>query len=150
MTEDELLPLTKDTPPEVRAQLVAGNRQGSAGTLLERVGIEVEDVAYDRATASIPVAGNTQPFGLFHGGAHVVIAESLASLHSYFISGRPVVGVDLNATHVRAAKDGHVHATATLNHHGRTMINHEVRMTDDEGRLLSIVRITNMVLSGRS
>lgn len=150
MNEDDLLPLTQDTPPEVRAQLVAGNVARSAGTLLERVGIVVEDVSYEQAVASMPVEGNTQPFGLFHGGAHVVIAESLASLHSYFLSARPVVGVDLNATHVRATKEGRVHATATVNHHGRRVINHEVRMTDDDGRLLSIVRITNMVLSGRN
>ena len=77
------------------------------------------------------------------------MAESLASMHAFARNdGQPVVGVDLNATHVRAAREGTVHGRAEVIHAGRTIINHEVRMTNDEGKLLSIVRITNFLRRG--
>ena len=106
----------------------------------------IRDRGYEFLTGSVPVEGNKQPAGLFHGGAHVALAESLASLHSFMRAGTNVVGVDLNATHLKAARSGRVWGRAEVIHAGRTIINHEVRMTDDNGKLLSIVRITNLVL----
>ena len=111
------------------------------------MGIEFIALGHDHLIATAPVEGNRQPMGLFHGGGHVVLAESLASMHSYLLSGgKNVVGVDLNATHLRAAKDGSSPGRAEVLHQGRTIVTHEVKMTDEAGRLLSIVRITNMIL----
>lgn len=116
-------------------------------TIMKRTGLQVTRIGYDFVEGTMPVAGNLQPMGLFHGGAHVVLAESLASTHAFARSnGKGVVGVDLNATHVRGVREGTVHGRAEVVHAGRTIINHEVRMTDDDGNLLSIVLITNYVL----
>jgi|SRR5690625_339816 len=116
------------------------------GTLVERMGIDVAALGWDWIEGTCPVEGNLQPAGLFHGGGFVVIAETLASMHAAMRSGGPVVGVDLNATHLRSITAGTVHARAQVLHGGRRLFNHEVRMTDADDRLLSIVRISNMVL----
>lgn len=140
--------LTSETTDGQRTQLLAQlNAPEAVGALAEKMGIEFTDLAFDHAVGTAPVAGNTQPMGLFHGGGHVVLAESLASMHSFLISGgKNVVGVDLNATHLRAAREGTVTGRAEVLHQGRTIVSHEVKMTDEAGRLLSIVRITNMIL----
>lgn len=137
--------------PEDYRRLMEYNRGRTPGTLVERCGIEFLDMGYDWFEARMPVDGNRQPAGLFHGGAHVVLAETLGSMHSYLLAnGHDVVGVDLNATHLRPIREGWVHGRAEVLHHGRTLISHEVRMTDEDGRLLSIVRITNFVLAQRA
>lgn len=124
------------------------SQQAIGGTLAENLGVQIVALDGESLVATMPVEGNRQPMGLLHGGAHVVLAETLGSMHAHIVSGQqPVVGVDLNATHVRGIKDGIVTGTARVIHAGRRMINHEVRMTDEAGRLLSIVRITNMVLA---
>ncbi|MDN6133349.1 MAG: PaaI family thioesterase [Brevibacterium sp.] len=135
---------TEDQSKELLGQL---NAPDSVGDLAAKMGIEFTELSHEHVTGTAPVAGNTQPMGLFHGGGHVVLAESLASMHSFLISGgKNVVGVDLNATHLRAARDGIVTGRAEVLHQGRTIVSHEVKMTDAAGRLLSIVRITNMIL----
>ncbi|MDN5586917.1 MAG: hotdog fold thioesterase [Brevibacterium sp.] len=141
-------PLTaRTTEVQCRELLAQLNGPEAGGDLAGKMGIQFTDLAHDHASGTTPVAGNTQPMGLFHGGGHVVLAESLASMHSFLISGgKNVVGVDLNATHLRAARDGTVTGRAEVLHQGRTIVSHEVKMTDEAGRLLSIVRITNMVL----
>lgn len=140
--------LTAQTTPEQADELLSQlNNPEAGGALAAKMGIEFTDLAHAHVTGSAPVEGNTQPMGLFHGGGHVVLAESLASMHSFLISGgKNVVGVDLNATHLRAAREGTVTGRAEVLHQGRTIVSHEVKMTDDAGRLLSIVRITNMIL----
>ena len=140
--------LTAQTTAEACQALLAQlNGPEAGGALPGKMGIEFIDLAHDHVSGTAPVAGNTQPMGLFHGGGHVVLAESLASMHSFLISGgKNVVGVDLNATHLRAAREGTVTGRAEVLHQGRTIVSHEVKMTDDAGRLLSIVRITNMIL----
>lgn len=140
--------LTAETPPEAVELLLTQLRSPEAGgELAGKMGIDFVELAHDHLTGSVPVGGNRQPMGLFHGGGHVVLAESLASMHSYLLSGgKNVVGVDLNATHLRAVRDGVVTGRAEVLHQGRTIVSHEVRMTDEAGRLLSIVRITNMIL----
>ncbi|WP_231441041.1 PaaI family thioesterase [Brevibacterium zhoupengii] len=135
---------TEDQCREMLGQL---NSPEAVGALAAKMGIEFTELSHEHATGAVPVTGNTQPMGLFHGGGHVVLAESLASMHSFLISGgKNVVGVDLNATHLRAARDGTVTGRAEVLHQGRTIVSHEVKMTDAAGRLLSIVRITNMIL----
>ena len=85
------------------------------GTLMERMGIVFVEVGPDRLVATMPVEGNTQPYGLLHGGASVVLAETLGSFGSVLHAGpgRVAVGIDINATHHRAARRGVVTGTAT-------------------------------------
>ncbi len=114
------------------------------GTLIERMGIEVVEATRERLVATMPVAGNTQPYGLLHGGASVVLAETLgtigAGLHAG--PGRIAVGRDINASHHRAARDGLVTGTATLLSGGRTLVSYDVVLTDEAGRRVCTSRIT--------
>lgn len=138
-------PLTPDMDEAAYARFVEG-WEFPAGTLVERMGIDLARLGWDWIEGTCPVEGNLQPAGLFHGGGYVVIAETLASMHAAVRSGSPVVGVDLNATHLRSIRSGTVYARAQVLHGGRRLFSHEVRMTDADDRLLSIVRISNMVL----
>jgi 1,4-dihydroxy-2-naphthoyl-CoA hydrolase len=117
------------------------------GALAEKMGIEFLEFTADRAVARMPVAGNTQPVGLLHGGAYVVLGESLGSMHANLVAGpgRLAVGVDINATHTRSATEGWVTGVCTPIHLGRSMTVHEIVVTDEQGRRCSTVRITNMV-----
>lgn len=143
--------MSPDLTEEQYAQLLEQFGAFGSETLMARMGITMTKIGYDFAEGQMPVAGNYQPAGLLHGGAHVVLAESLASMHSFArAGGKNVVGVDLNATHVRAIRDGVVYGRAEVIHAGRTIISHEVKMTNADGKLLSIVRITNMILASQS
>jgi uncharacterized protein (TIGR00369 family) len=125
-------------------------RRRGSGALAEKMGFEWVEFTRERAVARMPVEGNTQPVGLVHGGAYVVLAESLGSMHANYhveLSGgdRLAVGVDINATHTRSARSGWVTATCTPLHLGRSITVHEIVCRDDDGNRLSTVRITNMV-----
>lgn len=115
------------------------------GALADKMGITVQEFTRERAVASMPVEGNTQPIGLVHGGAYVVLGESLGSMHANFIApeGMVAVGVDVNATHTGSARSGMVTGVCTPVHVGRSLTVHEIVVTDDSGRRLSTVRITN-------
>jgi uncharacterized protein (TIGR00369 family) len=99
----------------------------------------------------MPVEGNTQPIGLLHGGAYVVLGESLGSMAANLHAGpgRYAVGVDINATHTASATSGVVTGTCTAIHLGRTMTVHEIIVTDENGRRCSTVRITNAIREQR-
>ncbi len=114
------------------------------GDLNEKMGIELVEVSADRVVATMPVAGNTQPYGLLHGGASVVLAESLGSTGSAMHAhpDRMAVGVDVNATHHRAARDGVVTGVATAVHLGRSTACYEVVVSDQDGRRVCTARIT--------
>ncbi len=114
------------------------------GRLNEKMGIELVEVTPDRIVATMPVAGNTQPYGLLHGGASVVLAESLGSIGSaiHGFPDRIAVGVDINATHHRSATSGIVTGVATPLHQGRTSTAWEVVITDERGKRLCTSRIT--------
>ncbi len=114
------------------------------GTLVERMGIVFTSVGTDRVVATMPVDGNTQPYGLLHGGASVVLAETLGSIGSALHAGqdRVAVGIDINATHHRAARSGTVTGTATPLHLGSTMTSWQVEISDESGRALCTSRIT--------
>ena len=116
----------------------------NAGTLLERMEIEILEVSADRVVGRMPVAGNTQPYGLLHGGASVVLAESLGSIGSATHAGpqRAAVGLDINATHHRAAREGYVTGVATAISLGRTLACYEVVITDEQDRRICTARIT--------
>jgi uncharacterized protein (TIGR00369 family) len=109
------------------------------------MGIDLIELSADRAVATMPVAGNTQPIGLLHGGAHAVLAESLGSFAAN-VHAHPwgyAVGIELNATHHSSITEGVVTGTCVAIKLGKTLTSHEITMTDETGRLLSTVRITN-------
>lgn len=112
--------------------------------LLERMGIEVVEARVERIVATMPVEGNTQPYGLLHGGASVVLAETLGSIGSALHAGadRVAVGIEINASHHRAAREGLVTGTATPLHLGSTMASWQVEITDERGRAVCTSRIT--------
>jgi 1,4-dihydroxy-2-naphthoyl-CoA hydrolase len=114
------------------------------GALNEKMGIELTEMSAERVVATMPVEGNTQPYGLLHGGASVVLAETLGSVGSS-IHGHPThypVGVDINATHHRSATTGVVTGVATAIHLGRTSASYEVVITDERGKRVCTSRIT--------
>ncbi len=116
------------------------------GALAESMRIEAVEFTRDRAVARMPVAGNTQPIGLLHGGAYVVLGETLGSMHANFIApkGYVAVGVDINATHTGSATEGWVVGTCTPIHTGRSMTVHEIVVKrESDGKRCSTVRITN-------
>lgn len=117
------------------------------GALAQKMGIVITEFAVERAVATMPVEGNTQPVGLLHGGAYVVLGESLGSMAAnlYAGPGRLAVGVDINATHTRSATAGVVTGVCTPIHLGRSLAVHEIVVTDDKGRRCSTVRITNHI-----
>lgn len=117
------------------------------GALAEKMGMKFTEFTVERCVATMPVEGNTQPVGLLHGGAYVVLGESLGSMAANLHAGpgRLAVGVDINATHTRSATSGIVTGVCTPIHLGRSMTVHEIVVTDDQGRRCSTVRITNMV-----
>jgi uncharacterized protein (TIGR00369 family) len=120
-------------------------KQRGLGALADKMGIELIELSAERAVATMPVSGNTQPIGLLHGGAHVVLAESLGSFAAN-IHAHPwgyAVGIELNATHHSSITEGVVTGTCVAIKLGKTLTSHEISMTDENGRLLSTVRITN-------
>ena len=130
-------------PPETHKFFPKG-----LGGLIPRMGIVFRELSAERAVASMPVAGNTQPVGLLHGGASAVLAETLGSLAAGIHGGveSVAVGVDLNATHVRPAVGGSVTGTCTAVKLGRTVCVHTIEITDEAGRLICTARITNMLI----
>lgn len=115
--------------------------------LAAKLGIEIKEADAQRLVATMPVDGNRQPAGLLHGGASVALAETLGSVGAALHAGprRVVVGVDINATHHRAAVDGFVTGTATPLHLGRGTASYEVVVTDEQGRRVCTARITCLI-----
>ena len=113
-------------------------------SLLQRMQIEVLEGTAERVVGRMPVEGNTQPYGLLHGGASVVLAETLGSVGSALHAGphRIAVGLDINATHHRAARSGYVTGTATALSLGNTLASYEVVITDEDDKRVCTCRIT--------
>jgi len=121
--------------------------QAYTGALAQRMGIVLTEAGPQRVCASMPVQGNTQPFGLLHGGANGVLAESVGSIHSAIVAGVgfSIVGLDLSCTHHRGVTTGHVHAVSTILSSGRTISSTEIRITDDDGRAVCTSRLTCLI-----
>ena len=135
---------TETTQPDAALEGLLATMTERNGALGDKMGIQVLEISAERAVATMPVEGNTQPFGLLHGGASVVLAESLGSMASA-VHGHPEripVGVDINATHHRSATSGLVTGVATAVHLGRTSTCYEIVITDEQGRRLCTSRIT--------
>ncbi|MCZ3390168.1 MAG: hotdog fold thioesterase [Actinomycetia bacterium] len=110
----------------------------------ERLGIAVTSATADEVVGTLPVAGNEQPFGSLHGGASVVLAESLASIGSALHAGlgHSVVGIEVNATHHRAVRSGLITGRAVPQHLGRRIATWQVEMRDGDGKLTCTARVT--------
>jgi uncharacterized protein (TIGR00369 family) len=110
----------------------------------DKMGTEWIEVTPTRAEARCPVEGNTQPFGLWHGGGSCVMAEALASLAATAEVGPDgsVTGVDINATHLRGARDGWIRGVATAIRIGGTLATYDVALTQEGGDQICAARIT--------
>ncbi|MBU1821455.1 MAG: hotdog fold thioesterase [Bacteroidetes bacterium] len=120
-------------------------------TINTQLGIEFTEIGEDFITAKMPVDHRThQPFGILHGGASVVLAESLGSVASLLCLKNPetqrAVGVEINANHVRSVRDGWVHGRVTALHVGRTTHVWDIRITNEEGKLVCVSRLTVAVV----
>lgn len=116
----------------------------SAGALGRRMEIRVLEASAERVVATMPVKGNTQPYGLLHGGASAVLAETLGSVGAMMHGGitKVAVGVDLNCTHHRGARSGVVTGVATPVHRGRSTATYEIVISDEEDRRVCTARLT--------
>lgn len=126
-------------------------KKRGSGALGKKMGIEIIEASPTRLIATMPVEGNTQPFGLLHGGASVVLAESLGSIGTQLHAGasRKIVGVDVNATHHKSATTGIVTAVATAITLGKTLCCYEVEIKNDKGERTCTARITCLILAER-
>ncbi len=132
-----------DLDPELIERLVSTG----GGALAQKMGIEFLELSAEHSVATMPVEGNTQVVGILHGGAHVVLGESLGSVSSAIHAGpgRMAVGIEINASHSRSIADGMVTATCTALNLGRTLATHEIVVRDEAGRRLSTIRMTNFL-----
>lgn len=114
------------------------------GELATTMGITFVSAAPGRVVATMPVEGNRQPYGLLHGGASAVLAETVGSVAAALHAGleRIAVGVDLSCTHHRAARDGLVTATATPLSEGRTVASYDIRIVNEAGEPVCTARLT--------
>ena len=123
-------------------------RTNGVGELTEKLGIVFTEFTHDQLSATMPVAGNTQVYGILHGGASAALAETLGSMAAA-LHGAPTsqpVGVDLNITHHKAGRTGLVTAVCTPVHLGRRSTCHEIVISNEDGQRLATARITNMLL----
>lgn len=155
MSDTDRVPTTPGdapaAPPAEPGALLAELRRLAGGTLVERLGIELLEARPDLVVGTMPVAGNTQPYGLLHGGASVALAETLgsyaATLHAG--PGRQAVGIEVNATHHRGVRDGVVTGRATAVHLGRTTASYEIVVEDEMSRRICTARLTCMLMAVR-
>ncbi len=124
----------------------------SHGTLMEALGIQFTELGADYLRGTMPVDARThQPYGLLHGGASVALAETLGSSAGVLMAGgRAVVGVEINANHLRAVRHGTVTGTTRPLHLGRSTHVWEIQIEDEAGQLVCISRITLAVLPDAS
>lgn len=122
-------------------------------TLMNTLEIEYIDAGEDFLTAKMPVNPRVhQPMGLLHGGATVALAESVGSAASFlFINSekQEARGIEISANHIKSKRDGTVFCTAKIIHKGASLHLWELRITDEEGKLISLCKLTNMILPRR-
>ncbi|MFP5022066.1 hotdog fold thioesterase [Pseudonocardia phyllosphaerae] len=126
------------------SQLPQAPPEYAAEQLGDRMGMEILSATPDAVVGRIPVAGNRQPYGLLHGGASGVLAETLGSMLSalHVMPGKLPVGLELGCTHHRSATSGYVTGTARPVHVGRTTSTSEIVLVDDEGRRVCTAKLT--------
>ncbi|EHK87074.1 hotdog fold thioesterase [Saccharomonospora azurea] len=137
-----------ENPSEQLSALLAGvSPEIAEQQLNDKLGITFVELTAERVSAVMPVKGNLQPFGLLHGGANAVLAESLGSILAALNAGpdRVAVGLELSCTHHRAVTSGSVTGVATPLHVGRSTVTSEITITDDEGKRTCSARLTCVV-----
>lgn len=119
-------------------------RAATQGTLMDRLGLEWVDLGLDRVVASLPVEGNTQPYGILHGGATAALCETVGSIGTSVHVGleRYPVGIQLSVNHLRAVRKGRITATGVPVHVGKTIAVWDMRVEDDDGRMVAAGRLT--------
>ena len=134
-------------------EITSAIRERLKGGMAEQIGIELITLTPDKVVATMPVDDRTrQPFGLLHGGASAALAETVASIGAFLnidAETHAAVGVELNANHLRGKTDGTVTATATPLHRGRTIHVWDIRIEDEESRLVCASRCTLAIISSR-
>jgi 1,4-dihydroxy-2-naphthoyl-CoA hydrolase len=117
------------------------------GTLAGTMGIKILSASGTEVVATMPVAGNLQPYGLLHGGASCVLAETIGSLGAALHAGpgRAVVGIEISASHHRGASEGDVTAVATLAHGGRTLATYDIVISGHDGHRVCTSRLTCLI-----
>ncbi len=127
------------------AKLLAAKR--GVGELAEKMGIQITELSAERAVATMPVQGNTQPRGLMHGGAYLVLGETLGSFAANVWAAPRgyAVGIEISASHSKSATEGLVTGVATAISLGKTLAIYEVVISNDKGERCSTVRITNLI-----
>ena len=120
-------------------------------TIADAIGLEVLTVEAERVTGRMPEEARPhQPYGLLHGGASVVLAETLGSVGSHFLvadQGKAAVGIEVNANHIRGVRSGWVHGEAKLIHRGGKMHVWNIEIKDDKERLVCTSRLTVMIIA---
>lgn len=121
------------------------------GTLMEALGIELLEVSPERVVATMPVNEATrQPVGILHGGASVALAETVASVGTYNLidhENQQAVGLEINANHIRGKRDGIVTAIGVPLHKGRTTMVWDIKITDEDDKLICVSRCTIAVVN---
>ena len=122
-------------------------------TLIKALGIEMVQIEKDKVVATMPVNENTrQPFGYLHGGASVALAETVASVGSVAQIDQEkeiCFGLEINANHIRAKREGIVTAKATLLHRGKSTMVWDIKIADEEERLICVSRCTVSIVPKR-
>ena len=133
-----------------KEKVVAMCNEFSKNTLMETLEIRFTDAGSDFLTAQMPVNSRIhQPMGLLHGGASVALAESVGSAASMLYANpetEEVRGIEISANHLRSKREGIVTGTAKIIHKGRTIHLWEIRITDEENRLICLCKLTNIIL----
>jgi 1,4-dihydroxy-2-naphthoyl-CoA hydrolase len=113
-------------------------------SLAARMGIRITEASAERVVGTMPVEGNTQPYGVLHGGASCVLAETLGSTGAALHAGREkfTVGIEISASHHRSATAGQLTGVATKLHAGRTLATYEIVITDEGGRRVCTARLS--------
>jgi len=135
----------------INEEFVEFYKERGSGALDQKMGIKILEAEQGRIVGTMPVEGNTQPMGLLHGGANVVLAESLGSIGTSLHAGpnRKIVGVDINATHHKSATSGLVIGVATAISLGKTLCSWEIVITNEAGERTCTARITCLILAER-
>jgi uncharacterized protein (TIGR00369 family) len=135
----------------INEEFVKFYKERGSGALDQKMGIKILEAEQGRIVGTMPVEGNTQPMGLLHGGANVVLAESLGSIGTSLHAGpnRKIVGVDINATHHKSATTGLVTGVATAISLGKTLCSWDIVITNEAGERTCTARITCLILAER-
>lgn len=142
--------MSEQAPIDPRQLAAIANEQvaaGTGGTMIAGIGIEYLELSGERVVARLPVERNTQPYGILHGGATAALCETIGSIGTAFAVGldKIVTGVELNVNHLKAVRSGHITGAGVPVHVGRTTAVWDIRVTDDDGRLVAVGRLTLVI-----